>query len=166
MSTKPEKPKTLRINNKKSVSSGKTETKTVQKTVVKQPKKRPEGTPWKKGQSGNPNGRPRKLVSDIIDKMKSEGVKPLKQSQVSDAYEVLMQLEEAELMTLINDKKTPMFIRIIGKAMVQKDGTRMIETMLDRAHGKSTQKSEIDVKSDGKELRNWTIIPVKVDEGK
>lgn len=102
--------------------------------------------PFPKGKSGNPKGRPRKLVNTIIEAMKSQGVKPLKQAQIADAYEVLLQLTETEMKKLVLDKSTPMFIRIICKAMMDKNGTQMIETMLDRAHGRAKQ--SLDVKAE------------------
>lgn len=138
------------MSNPKSVFSGKTETKVVRKavkkTAIKQPKAKSIGKPFVKGKSGNPKGRPRKLVSTIISAMKEQGVEPLKQSQIIDAYEILLQLTQKELTKMVLDHETPMFMRIIGKAMLSSKGSEIIETMLDRAHGRAKQ--SVDVKAD------------------
>lgn len=153
------------MNNEKSVSSGKTKTKAVRKavkkTAIKQPKAKSIGKPFVKGKSGNPKGRPRKLVSTIISAMKEQGVEPLKQSQIIDAYEILLQLTQKELTKMVLDQETPMFMRIIGKAMLSPKGSHIIETMLDRAHGKAKQ--SLDVKADVK--TNDDIDYSKLSEG-
>ena len=98
--------------------------------------------PWKKGQSGNPNGRPKKLVSSILAELKEEG-ELVTRSLVEQTYQVLMSLTQEQLTKIASDKKQPMINRIVSKEMLSKKGFEIIEKMMDRANGKAVQMSEI-----------------------
>lgn len=107
-------------------------------------------TPFKPGQSGNPNGRPRKLVSTLISEMNAVGVEPLKASQIMDAYETLFNMTIKEITEKALDNDQPIFIRIIAKAMLSNKGSEMLDKMMDRAHGRSKQSLDIkgEIKTD------------------
>jgi hypothetical protein len=94
---------------------------------------------WKPGQSGNPKGRPKTLVNELIKELKEEGYERVSPSQIVDVYELLFNLNEEKIRDIIADKKCSMLVRIIGKAMLSNKGTEMLERMLDRAHGKAKQ---------------------------
>lgn len=103
--------------------------------------------PWEKGQSGNPDGRPKKLFSHIIDQLKTEGYKRVSPAQVSEAYELIMNLDEAKIKLIEDDKEAPMLMRVVAKRILDKKGDMdMLEKVIDRAHGKAKQK--IDVTDD------------------
>lgn len=95
--------------------------------------------PFKKGQSGNPKGRPRLLVSSVIKEMEGMGVEKVSQEQVKDAFLRLMNLEIDEVSKKMKDKTQPALIRIVGKAMLSGKGFEIIERMLDRAIGKAEE---------------------------
>jgi len=105
--------------------------------------------PWKKGESGNPNGRPKKLVTQILDSLKEEGELVTKQ-MVQQTYQVLMSLTQEQLTNIAKDGKQPMINRIVAKEMLSKKGFDIIERMLDRANGKATQNQ--DITSGGKSI--------------
>jgi len=95
---------------------------------------------WKRGQSGNPKGQPKKILRRINDDLSKEGFEPATGTQVVEAYNILINLTEERIKTIITDTASPMFLRIVAKEMLSKGGPEMIERMLDRAHGKAITK--------------------------
>ena len=104
----------------------------------------PKHTQFKPGQTGNPNGRPRKLVSSLLIESNKLGIEPLRSSQVNDCYELILNMTIEEVKALVNDSEQSIFVRIIGKAILSSKGSEALEKILDRAHGKSIQKSLIE----------------------
>ena len=103
-------------------------------------------TPFKKGESGNPNGRPKKLVSSILAELKEEG-ELVTRSLVEQTYQVLMSLTQEQLTRIAKDEKQPMINRIVSKEMLSKKGFDIIEKMMDRANGKALQLKEINTEN-------------------
>ena len=104
---------------------------------------------FKKGESGNPNGRPPKLLSAINAELKAKGYERVSPSQIVEAYELLFGLDEDRIKGYITDKETPMFLRIVAKQMLTPKGHEMIERMLDRAHGKAKQGFDVEHSGSG-----------------
>lgn len=104
--------------------------------------------PWKQGESGNPEGRPKKFVNIVLDELRKEGYKNISRSQVVDIYETLTILPEEKLREMTADKELPMFYRIISKEILGNRGFETVERLLDRAHGKPVQKIGGDKDSD------------------
>ena len=95
---------------------------------------------FKPGQSGNPKGQPKKILSRINMELIKEGFEPASGTNVIEAYNILINLTEERIKTIITDASSPMFLRIVAKEMLSKGGPEMIERMLDRAHGKAITK--------------------------
>lgn len=95
--------------------------------------------PFKKGQSGNPKGRPRLLVSSVIKEMEAKGVEKVSHLEVKDTFLRLINLEVGEVEQMVKDAKQPALIRIVGKEMLGGKGFDIIEKMLDRALGKAEE---------------------------
>lgn len=110
----------------------------------------PKHTQFKPGESGNPNGRPPKLLSGIVTELQQEGFERVSASHVVEAYEVLINLNEAKIKAIIADSDAPMLLRIVGKAMLSPKGMEIVEKILDRAHGKAKQQT--DLTTNGKDL--------------
>jgi hypothetical protein len=69
--------------------------------------------PFKKGQSGNPNGRPRKSFASINAELKAKGIKPLGKTDLIDAYQTIFNADEETLKEIAKDKGTPYAMKII-----------------------------------------------------
>jgi len=94
------------------------------------------------GESGNPKGQPPKVLTSVMKQLRSAGYERVTAAGVMEAYEILLGLDEDTLKESINDKEQPMILRIVGKSMLSKKGSDMLEKMLDRAHGKPLQRKE------------------------
>ena len=94
------------------------------------------------GDPGGP-GRPPKLLSTITAELKSKGYERATSNQVADAFETLMNVPQNELADMVKDDKAPMSLRIVGKAMLTAKGWEVLQAMLDRAHGKAKQSTDI-----------------------
>jgi len=68
---------------------------------------------WEKGQSGNPNGRPRKSFATINAELKAKGIEKLSKSDLLDAYALIFNADEETLKDIAKDKKTPYALKII-----------------------------------------------------
>jgi len=110
---------------------------------------------WKKGQTLNPNGRPRKLVSGIIKELESQGVERVSPSQINDIISIFLNLSRTEIAGLANDNEQPIYIRVIARKLTATSDDKLFETLeklLDRGHGKPTQRTELTGK-DGEEFK-------------
>ena len=89
-----------------------------------------------KGETGNPNGRPPKLLSGIVRELRAKGYERATANAVVEAFEMLMNVPEEELTEMVKDRAQPMSLRIVGKAMLTAKGWDVLQSMMDRVHGK------------------------------
>lgn len=117
----------------------------------------PGNVPFPPGQSGNPAGRPPKTVKSVISELLANGHEPVKAHDVRAIIEAMLALPIEEVTRLVQDDKQPAIIRITGRRLLDKTkGFEGLQTLLDRAHGKATQPS--DVTSGGEPIRIITEI--------
>lgn len=96
----------------------------------------------------NRNGRPRKLVGDVIKDLEEAGVKPATKIEIQECYLRLINLEMDEIQNRVSDKKQPALIRIVGKAILSGKGFEVIEKLLDRSVGRPDQRHDHTTKGD------------------
>lgn len=93
---------------------------------------------FKPGESGNPNGRPRKWVNTL----KEQGYRA---SEVNDCLEVLIAMSEDELQKVSTDKDRTILERTVAGALLKgmdKNSLYGLETIITRAHGAPKQNVE------------------------
>ena len=100
--------------------------------------------PFKKGQSGNPKGRPKKWVSTLTDS-------GYKMSEVRDCILVMMAMTMDELKDAFENENATALEKTIAGAIrksITKGSLYSMETLMDRVFGKSkeTIESHIEIK--------------------
>ena len=115
------------------------------------------GNTFKKGQSGNPKGQPKKVLSRVNEQLKQEGYTAASANNIVEAYSILINLDEERIKSIISDNSYPMLMRIVAKEMLSKNGAEMIEKILDRAHGKAIQK-QAQVNKDGEDVKPTVLV--------
>jgi hypothetical protein len=106
-----------------------------------------KSTQFQPGKTGNPNGRPKKLLTHIRDDLRSQGFESVTKTQVSDICQSMLNLTIDKLAEITKDESSPVLVRIIGKQLLSQQGYSAVLEILDRAHGKASQK--IDAKFNG-----------------
>ena len=104
---------------------------------------------FKKGESGNPNGRPRKSFSSINKELESKGITKLSRTDLLDAYSLIFNTTEEDLKIIASDKETPYALKIIILEMNdKKTRSKALADYRDYVFGKATQevKANIDQK--------------------
>jgi len=107
------------------------------------------GTTFKKWKSWNPKWRPKKGIALVNAEMEKMGYSPATKQDIEANYMAMIQLTQQQLEAYGKDNTKPMIIRIIAKSMLSGKGFDVIEKMLDRAHGKATQREETSMKVEG-----------------
>lgn len=121
--------------------------------------------PWKPGESGNPNGRPRKMVSQVLKDLDDAGIEHVTKEQVRGAIEVLLNCQKDDLMQYANDESHSTLIRIVARHLIKAgDNERLFNMLLDRAFGRPDQST--DITSGGERLTEFKVeIVNQKDEG-
>ena len=110
-------------------------------------------------QNINRKGRPRRLVSSIIQDLKEKGIVQVKATDIVEAFEMLFNLESKEIAEIANNDKNPYFIRRVAKEMLSGKGFDIIDKIIDRADGKPKQATEL-TGEDGNDL-TINFVPAK-----
>lgn len=127
------------------------------------------GKEFKKGKSGNPNGRPKKLISHINSELKADGYEAAKKAQIDEAYLLMVNMPISKLAAIANKNimykdddgniiylsegdNYPMLYRLVAKELLGKRGADYLEKILDRSTGKPKQTLDIDHTTDGESI--------------
>jgi hypothetical protein len=96
-----------------------------------------------KGETANPNGRPKKTIRIVNDELRAAGYEPSKPIDISDCYLTLINLPIEELKAKVEENNQPALVRIVGKAILSGKGFDVLEKMLDRSIGKAVQQIDL-----------------------
>jgi hypothetical protein len=110
----------------------------------------PNLIPFQKGQSGNPNGRPKKFTTLL----KEQGYK---QTEINDTIQTMLSLSVEELKQIHDDTDATILEKTIANALYRswrKGSLYSIETLLTRTFGKPKETIDLDadVKFSGLEI--------------
>ena len=97
-----------------------------------------DDTQFKPGESGNPNGRPRKYISQL----KDQGYKL---SEINDTLMVLLSMDVEELKAVFENQKSTVLEKAVANAIrksIEKGSLYNIETIITRAMGKPKEQTE------------------------
>ena len=95
---------------------------------------------WQPGQSGNPNGRPKKIYTILKEKGYSK-------SDTVAAFKELSWYTVPELKEVANDDAKPIIVRIVARVLfkaLQKSDWTKIKEIMEHTIGKPTQRVEMD----------------------
>lgn len=112
----------------------------------------------KENQPDNPGRKP-KVFSELANEYKARGIERASPEAVKEAFEYLFALSDKEVLDISNGLKPdyPILIVICAKQMQDKRQMgRVLETMLDRAHGKAKQ--QVDVTSGGETINAGSTL--------
>ena len=101
----------------------------------------PNNKPFEKGQSGNPNGRPRKYVTTLA-------ANGYKRSEINDTIQAMMAMTMEELGDVYKDPKATILEKTVANAMrksLEKGTLYSLETLLSRVYGQPKQEVEASV---------------------
>ena len=73
-----------------------------------------------KGETANPNGRPKKSFSLFNDTMKEKGYKSITKKELQEAYALIFNLDEDQLKEIAGDKSQPFVLRSLITSMNNK----------------------------------------------
>ena len=97
-----------------------------------------DGDKFKKGQSGNPKGRPKKYVSLLVDN-------GYKRSEINDTIQAMLSMTMQELQEVYSNPDATILEKTIANAMrksLEKGSLYSIETLISRTYGMPKQETE------------------------
>ncbi len=98
----------------------------------------------------HPEGRPKSALRRLLDEWTAQGRGKTSKADIDLAYLTALEMDEDEMKRVASDKTAPMLVRIACRQLLKERGFDIMERMLDRAHGRAMQKT--DVTTDGKPI--------------
>ena len=125
-----------------------------------------DGKPFSSTYQPLKSGRRPIVFSEIALAFKASGIERATDAIVKEAFEYLLSLPLSEVIAIADSPKVendlPSMYRLVAKEMIGKNGQRMIEQMLDRAHGKAKQST--DITSGGEPITGADFSRLTTDE--
>ena len=115
---------------------------------------------FKKGQTGNPNGRPPKMETVLKKLFLSEYSFKLSNSQANEIITSMLSRTRNELLELAKNEDLPFWVSMIVKK-AHKDynssSIELIEKLFDRVYGKPKQVMDIDHTTNGEQITGMIV---------
>ena len=117
--------------------------------------------PYKKGQTGNPNGRPKKVETILREVFLAEYNIKITKSQTEDIIKGILSKSRSELIDLAKNDDLPFWVAMIAKKATrdyEKGSIHLLELLFDRVYGKP--KETVDQNIEAKTFN----VTLKLDE--
>ena len=123
-----------------------------------------KGHEFKKGVSGNPAGRPKSRIPDLlkacIGKNRAETVRDLNWLEIDHIEMAVLSLGNKDLQAIIKNDNSPMYLKGLALAALHdaKNGkTKTIDLLRDRQFG--AVKKQVDLTTNGESMAQRTMTP-------
>lgn len=100
----------------------------------------------------NKKGRPPKLLNEVNQDLRNKGYTPVSETQIIEAYELILQLDKNQIKALTEDKTKPYFLTLVARWMDSARGMEMLDRIMDRAFGRVRIRQEMDIKIPDKQI--------------
>lgn len=130
-----------------------------QKTDRKSPI--PNNVEFKKGQSGNPNGRPKKFITQVTE------ATGYKKSQITDCMLSMLKMPLLDIKRVADDPKTPSLEVMVARAIhgdCKRGELKNLSEILNRSFGKPHE--SVDMTTQGEKISGKVVIIKIPDNGR
>ena len=110
---------------------------------------------WKRGESGNPEGRPRRVLKQIEERVGIEFNVSLSSDDKFQILNSMIEMSLDELRDITTDRSCPVFMVNVARALkrdIENGRITTLSELFDRFFGRPKQTSDVDITSKGERL--------------